>query len=223
MTTKTVIEQSTWSVKINTQPLYSKLVDGRTILRKMTEEENEKVEQVVNRAIAEAKGVLAWGESKRESLASRRKEDNEETTEDSNQSIWTVRINSQLLYKKALNGRTILFGMNEGDYNKVANIMDNAIAELAEILKDKTQMREIEVEEKEQLTVADATKYETDMKIEEAKFQLRKELEEKAKKKEIKDEPLHEKIHEATKNEIREEIQNKKKSDSKSSFWDNLK
>lgn len=219
----TKIEQSIWSIKINSQPLYKKYVDGIPVLLKMTPEENEKVAEVLEKAITSAKGVLANRESKRESLAKREAPD-EVFNVSSKESIWTVWINTQLLYKKMHNGRTILFGMNEGELKKVANIMDNAIDELAEILKDRTKIREIEVQEKEQITVADPGKYELDMKIEEAKFETKKEFEEKAKKAKTKDgEPLHEKIKEATENDLRKKIQEDKKENSKTSFWDNLK
>lgn len=73
------------------------------------------------------------------------------------QSIWTVRVNSQLLYKKPINGRTILLGMTAEENKKVEEIMDKAIEDLAKALKKRTTIHKAP-EKKEQVTRVDASK-----------------------------------------------------------------
>lgn len=82
------------------------------------------------------------------------------------QSIWSVRINSQLLYKKTVDGRTILLGMTAEENKKVEEVLDKAIDEIADILKKRTTKHEAP-EKKEQVTTVDATKHEPSSRTEE--------------------------------------------------------
>jgi hypothetical protein len=72
------------------------------------------------------------------------------------QSMWSVRINSQTLYKKPIDGRTILLGMNPDEQEKVAEVLDKAFDELSKILEKRTTMHEAP-EESEQITQVDTT------------------------------------------------------------------
>lgn len=76
------------------------------------------------------------------------------------QSNWTVKINSQLLYKKAVDGRTVLLSMTAEENEKVAEVMSKAIDDLAEILKSRTTQHEAPPK-KEQVTRVDTTKSDT--------------------------------------------------------------
>lgn len=75
------------------------------------------------------------------------------------QSIWTVKINSQTLYKKLVDGRTILLGMTSEENEKVKEIMDKAIDDLSEALKKRTTTHDAPAT-KEQITTVDSTKHE---------------------------------------------------------------
>lgn len=76
------------------------------------------------------------------------------------QSIWTVKINSQILYKKAVDGRTVLLSMTKDEKEKVAEVMSKAIDELVEILESRTTQHEAPPK-REQVTRVDSTKKET--------------------------------------------------------------
>lgn len=89
-----------------------------------------------------------------------RKKDKEAEKKESSgefeQSIWSVRINSQILYKKPVDGRTVLLGMTSEETQKVEKVLDEAIEELSEILEKRTTMHKAP-KEKEQITRVDAT------------------------------------------------------------------
>lgn len=87
-----------------------------------------------------------------------KKEEDKEVKQDKKtkkveQSIWTVSINSQTLFKKAVDGRTVLLGMTAEENKKVKKVMDKAIDELAKILENRTTRHEAPPE-KEQVTGA---------------------------------------------------------------------
>ena len=71
------------------------------------------------------------------------------------ESVWTVKINSQILYKKPVEGRTVLLGMTREEMDEVEEVLDEAIEELTKVLKDRTTMHKAP-EEKEQITRVDA-------------------------------------------------------------------
>lgn len=75
------------------------------------------------------------------------------------QSFWTVSVNRQLLFKKAIDGRTILLGMTADEHQSVAKVMDKAIDDIAEILKDRTTEHKA-TPKKEQVTKVEAPKKE---------------------------------------------------------------
>lgn len=70
------------------------------------------------------------------------------------QSIWAVKINAQTLYRKAVDGRTILLGMTQEENEKVAEVMDKAISDVAKILEKRTTQHELS-QAKEQVTTVD--------------------------------------------------------------------
>lgn len=87
------------------------------------------------------------------------------------QSIWSVKINSQLLYKKAVNGRTILLGMTSEENEKVAEVMEKAIDELARVLENRTTQHEAPIS-KEQLTIVDSINSEVSINAKESTEEL---------------------------------------------------
>ena len=83
------------------------------------------------------------------------------------QSIWSVRINAQLLYKKAVNGRTILLGMTAEENKKMAEVMSRAIDDIAKILEKRTTQHGATAEKEQVTMVGDIVKQEVDEEKEE--------------------------------------------------------
>lgn len=82
----------------------------------------------------------------------------EESASKVEQSIWTVKINSQTLYKKLVDGRTILLGMTSEENQKVAEILDRTIDEISKLLEKRTTEHEY-TPSKQQVTSAEASNY----------------------------------------------------------------
>lgn len=212
-------EKSLWTVKINSQLLYKKYVDGITTLGKSTPEESEEIAEILNKAIADASGALSGRESQREKLAIR---DLDEFASAPKHSTWAFRINAQLLFKKTIGGRTILFGMTEKEHETISKIMDTAINNLLNILEERTRLREAD-DVQEQSTSINPMQMAMDSLqrssgIGEEIEQAKKELEEAKQEVETKESDTK-----FLTNDLREEIDEKKASSSKSTFWDKLK
>lgn len=84
-----------------------------------------------------------------------------QATEQVEQSIWSVRINSQILYQTAVDGRTILLGMTAEENMKVKEVMEKAIDDLAKILEKRTTQHQAP-QKKEPVTVVDTSRQEQD-------------------------------------------------------------
>lgn len=71
-----------------------------------------------------------------------------EETKEMEQTIWSVRVGSQTLYKVFLPGRTRLDNMSAEENKKAKDVLSEAIDTVAGILKDRTTQHAVEKKEK---------------------------------------------------------------------------